>query len=118
MVSKKIVIKFKSLNFKKKEIKGYSSGFATTTHVDKMGERFDLEGLKTISKSMEDNPFLFLEHDSSKPPEGITIEKKIVKMKDGEYGLYVKNGIFDEDVIKKFKNGELAGFSVSVLVKE
>jgi len=112
-----IISFFENLRIKKKISVGGISEYLTSTHRDLHGDKLTIKALISAKKALEDMPFMFNEHDISKPPIGILKSSEIKKLEDGEYGLYAEHEIFDQEILEEIKNGKKGGFSISFVGK-
>jgi hypothetical protein len=90
-------------------------GFITTTHVDEFGTRVTLDQLKSIMNSLDKMPLSTMEHDPTRPMTGKVIKKEIRKLDDGEFGLWARVEVFNEQLIKLIESGTIKGFSISLI---
>ena len=92
---------------------GTINGYAATTTPDKYGEiLFNKEGLERLQKGVLEKPFVYLEHDVSRPPVGKITKAKVVNLRD-YFALEVEIEIYDENALRMVKEGSLKGLSIS-----
>ena len=88
-------------------------GFITTTHVDEFGTKLTLDNLKAMMNMLDEMPFVSQEHDPTKPLVCKVIKKEIRELDNGEFGIWARLEVFDEEAIKLLEDGTLKGFSFS-----
>lgn len=98
------------------KVYGRVKGYASTTTTDTLGTRFTNKALEKMLEYYQQNPFIYYNHDKSRPPIGRIISQRIVKV-ENYYALEQEQEIYDAEIWKKIKNGELKGLSVGGVVK-
>ena len=103
--------------FIKKDVLDTIEGCLSSTSVDAHNQKITLGALRDMRKQAENIPWMTLEH-TSRCPVGIikTDSLEIIKLKNGEYGLYSKMDIIDQRTKDKLDSGELGGFSVGITI--
>lgn len=96
---------------------GRVKGYLSTTTEDSLGTRFTKSVLEKMLEYYQQNPFIYYNHDRSKPPIGRIISLRIVKVEDF-YALEQESEVLDEEVWKKIESGELKGMSVGAVKNE
>lgn len=102
---------------KVEKVYGRVKGYASTTTTDSLGTRFDLSALKKMLEYYQQNPFIYYNHDRSRPPIGRVVSQRIVKANDF-YALEQEHEVLDAETWKKIESGELKGMSVGVVKNE
>lgn len=106
-------LRIKDFDIEQKKIVQTIYGIFTNTKKDAHNEKLTLEALEKAKTGHERYPFVFHEHDLTKPPIGIVTHTEIRKIENDEYELYGEVGIFDKEYIDLIKNGKIRSFSVS-----
>ncbi|ODR36217.1 hypothetical protein [Eisenbergiella tayi] len=84
-------------------------GIGATTHIDKHNCMIAKEALEDAVKDINEGLYAIgvgIEHDSTIMPIGKVISGKMVKFKDGEYGIEIEQELFDEYQVFNDETGE------------
>jgi phage head maturation protease len=108
--------RIESTSRKVDKVYGRVKGYASTTTTDTLGMRFTKNALEKMLEYYKQNPFIYYNHDKSRPPIGRIISQRIVKV-ENFYALEQEHEIYDAEIWKKLENGELKGISVGGVVK-
>ena len=84
-------------------------GIGATTHIDKHNCMIAKEALEDAVKDINEGLYAIgvgIEHDSTIMPIGKVISGKMVKLKDGEYGIEIEQELFDEYQVFSDETGE------------
>jgi hypothetical protein len=90
---------------------GKIKGYAVTTSPDSFGRVFTMNILEKSLEFFKQNPFIYLDHDRSRPPIARLVSQRIVKT-DGYFALEQEHEVLDAETWKKIQSGELRGLSV------
>lgn len=83
-------------------------GIGATTHIDKHNCRIAKEALEDAIKDINEGLYAIgvgIEHDSTIMPIGKVISGKLVKLKDGEYGIEIEQELFDDYQVCRDETG-------------
>ncbi len=78
---------------------GTVSGFATTTHVNRLGYKLTKEQIEEGARQSLGMPF-HVGHDTENPPIGKIVRSEARELEDGEYGLWVEIDLYDEKAME------------------
>ena len=92
---------------------GDIKGYIATTQVDKLGQKFTREELEEFCRTIPEKPFIYYEHDLSKPPVAKIINQRIVQIED-YYAIEVEAEVFEQKILEMIKEGKLRSFSIEV----
>lgn len=84
-------------------------GIGATTHIDKHNCMIAKEALEDAVKDINEGLYAIgvgIEHDSTIMPIGKVISGKMVKLKDGEYGIEIEQELFDKYQVFSDDTGE------------
>lgn len=77
------------------------TSIASTTHIDRHGERMSKEALDGFAKGICSRLIpVLIEHDPNRQI-GVLFYGKVVRLDDGEYALYVVQGLFESEEEKQ-----------------
>ena len=72
------------------------SSIVSGTNIDKHGDKLSLDALKSFAEQMKSNPFMYVEHDTSKSPIGKSIKFEIKLSDGGEYYLSAETELYEK----------------------
>lgn len=111
-------MRIKDFDTEQKKIIQTIQGTFTNTKKDAHGEKLTLEALKKAKDDSLKYPYVFYEHDTTKPPVGIITHMEIRKIEENDYELYGEVGIFDEKFMQLIEQGKVNCFSISFITGE
>lgn len=87
-------------------------GIVSTTHVDSHNMRMTKKALENAAQQINEGavPGVGVDHDVLIPPIGKVVKAQVIKLEDGEFGLFAEQEIFEEKntVEIRLPSGELA----------
>jgi len=87
-------------------------GIASTTHVDKHGEKISREALEDMAKEFP-SKFINVNHETTLPPIGIIDKTWVEKRDDGEFQLVYEGYLFEENDSILLPDSDVEGLKVT-----
>jgi len=91
---------------------GIVTGYATTTHLNRLGYKLTKKQVERGSRHALERPFVYAEHDTDDPPGGKVVKSEVRKLDNGEYGLWVEIEVYNEAALQTMKRNR--GLSIGL----